>query len=146
MKDYTTPCGHVFTPTEQCVLYAFCRYYEKIHNLELPSDESHEAVVARWLSAPNPNLGPMRDYLEAHEDLRLEDVVYSLGDFKDFDEWLNCVEELEQRNNRDSGKCFQLSSYEEDTLMIIQTSVTDGELALRSRTRQRISNLFHLAR
>ena len=110
MKDYTAPCGQVFTPAMQCTLYAFCRYYEKIQNLETPSNESVEAVVARWLSAPNPNLGPMTDYLEAHEDLRLEDAVYSLGDFKDFDEWLNYVEELEQRNNRDSGKCFQLSS------------------------------------
>ena len=134
MKDYTTPSGQVFTPAEQCILYAYCRYYEKIQNLETPSDESYEAVVARWLSASNPNLGPMTDYLEAHEDLRLEDVVYSLGDFKDFDEWINYVEELEQRNDHDSGKCFQLSSYE-DTLMMIQTSVMDAEIALRSRTR-----------
>ena len=110
MKDYTAPCGHVFTPAMQRILYAFCRYYEKIQNLEDPSYESVEAVVARWLTASNPYLGPMTEYLEAHEDLRLEDVVYSLGDFKDFDEWINYVEELEQRNNRDSGKCFQLSS------------------------------------
>ena len=135
MKDYTTPCGHVFTPTEQCILYAFCRYYEKIHNLEASNNESVEAVVARWLSAANPNLGPMTEYLQAQEELRLEDVIYSLGDFKDFDEWINHVEELEQRNNRDSGKYFQLSSYEQDSLMIIQTSVMDAELALRSRTR-----------
>ena len=136
MKDYTAQCGHVFTPAMQCTLYAFCRYYEKIQNLETPGNESHEAVVARWLSASNPNLGPMTDYLEAHEEPRLEDVVYSLGDFKDFDEWLDYVEELEQRNDRDSGKCFQLSSYAEDSLMIIQTSVMDAELAFRSRTRQ----------
>ena len=106
MKDYTAPSGQVFTPAMQCTLYAFCRYYEKIQNLETPSDESVEDVVARWLSASNPNLGPMTNYLEANEDLRLEDVVYSLGVFKDFDEWLNYVEELEQQNNRDNGKCF----------------------------------------
>lgn len=88
----------------QCTLYAFCRYYEKIQNLETPSNESIEGVVARWLSAPDPNLGLMTDYLEAHEDLSLEDAVYSLGDFKDFDEWTNYVEELEQRNNRDSDQ------------------------------------------
>ena len=146
MKDYTAPCGHVFTPAEQYIFYAYCRYYERIQNLETPSNESHEAVVARWLSAPNPNLEPMADYLEAREDLRLEDVVYSLGDFKDFDEWINYVEELEQRNNYDIGKCFQLSSYEEDTLIVIQTSETDADLALRCRTRQRTSNLFHVAR
>ncbi|KAM0797909.1 hypothetical protein BDR22DRAFT_823723 [Usnea florida] len=104
MKDYTAPCDHVFTPAEQCILYAYCRYYERIQNLETPSNESVEAVVARWLSAPNPNLGPMTDYLEAHEDLRLKDVVYSLGDFKDFDEWINHVEALEQRNDPDSDQ------------------------------------------
>ena len=125
------------------MLYAFCRYYEKIHNLEASSNESVEAVVARWLSTANPNLGPMTEYLQAQEELRLEDVIYSLGDFKDFDEWINYVEELEQRNHR---KCFQLSPYEEDSLMIIQTSVMDAESALRSRTRQRISNRFRLAR
>ena len=146
MKDYTIPCGNVFTPAEQCILYAYCRYYEKIQNLGSLSNESVEAVVARWLSAPNPNLGPMTDYLEAHEDLRLENFVYSLADFKDFDEWINYVEELEQRKDCDSGKCFQLSLYQEDTPMIIQTIVTDAELALRSRTRQRMSNLFRLAR
>ena len=101
MKDYTTPNGLTFTPTEQCILHALGRYHAKTQNLQDPSDDgSVAAVVARWLCAPSHDLGPTVRYLQSHEDLRLEDVVYSLGDFKDFDEWIDYVEGLELRKER----------------------------------------------
>ena len=39
-------------------------------------------------------------YLQKHEELQLEDVIYSLGDFKDFDEQISYVCELELRKAR----------------------------------------------
>lgn len=111
MNHYTTPCGLVFTPTEQCIFYVFWEILWKIENREDSSNGSVEAVVARWLSAPNLNFGSMMEYLQAHEDLRLEDVIYSLGDVKDFDEWISYVDEFELRNDRYTCKSFRLSLY-----------------------------------
>ena len=111
MKDYTTPGGLVFTPTEQCIFYALCRYYEKVKNLQRSGSGSVQAVVACWLSTPDQNLGPMVQYFQAREDLQLQDVIYSLGDFKDFDEWINYVDELELSKDRCIGESVCLSSY-----------------------------------
>ncbi|KAL9132701.1 MAG: hypothetical protein Q9175_006126 [Cornicularia normoerica] len=99
MNHYTTPCDLVLTPTEQCIFYVFWEIPWKIENLEDSSNGSVEAVVARWLSAPNLNFGSMMEYLQAHKDLRLEDVIYSLSDFKDFDKWISYVDEFELRND-----------------------------------------------
>ena len=58
----------------------------------------------------------MMQYLQDHEDLQAEDVFYNLGDFKDFDEQISYVDELELRSDHYVYKLFQLSSYNKETL------------------------------